>query len=295
MAAPGLTSVWNVPRHSPPRTLTAPISVMPQSVGGAAGGLEVDHAERDVVQRRAEVVEAALADRGSIGPSGGTLSGRPRSSSSERAYRAVEATFDRQARRPSSDPGGRYDRPVTPPATAARPAATSPGSTSPPPAGPAPSTTTRSAASSRSRTSRCSSESVEEVACRWCGTGASVIELSPTTAAPRLGPARAGARHCHTPSVGFGGRVERPVRPVAGRTHGDPCDCPRCRPTNRSSSTATTASCSTPTTCDDCIVTFLCSREPDDAVVIDVAEVRALRLLADSGLAPPLRHRRHAG
>jgi hypothetical protein len=55
-------------------------------------------------------------------------------------------------------------------------------------------------------------------------------------------------------------------------------------------------------TCDDCIVTFLCSDEADDgtgptgsAVVIDVAEVRALRLLAESGLAPPLRHRRHAG
>ena len=56
---PGLTRVWNVPRHSPPRSFTAPISVMPPSAGGAAGGLEVDHAERDLVQRRAEVVEAS--------------------------------------------------------------------------------------------------------------------------------------------------------------------------------------------------------------------------------------------
>ena len=48
-------------------------------------------------------------------------------------------------------------------------------------------------------------------------------------------------------------------------------------------------------TCEDCIVTFLCSSEPQQAVVIDVVEVRALRLLAESGLAPPLRHRRHAG
>jgi hypothetical protein len=47
--------------------------------------------------------------------------------------------------------------------------------------------------------------------------------------------------------------------------------------------------------CDDCVVTFLCSREPDDAVVVDVGEIRALRLLADSGLAPPLRHRRRTG
>lgn len=44
--------------------------------------------------------------------------------------------------------------------------------------------------------------------------------------------------------------------------------------------------------CDDCVVTFLCDREPDDAVVIDVAEERALRLLADADLVPRLRHAR---
>lgn len=44
--------------------------------------------------------------------------------------------------------------------------------------------------------------------------------------------------------------------------------------------------------CDDCVVTFLCGREPDDAVVIDVGEARALRLLADADLVPRLRHRR---
>jgi hypothetical protein len=43
--------------------------------------------------------------------------------------------------------------------------------------------------------------------------------------------------------------------------------------------------------CDDCVVTFLCSREPDDAVIIDVVEVQALRLLERGGLAPALRHR----
>jgi hypothetical protein len=47
--------------------------------------------------------------------------------------------------------------------------------------------------------------------------------------------------------------------------------------------------------CADCVVTFLCSREPDEAVVIDVSEVRALRLLGDAGLAPRLRHRRRTG
>jgi hypothetical protein len=48
-------------------------------------------------------------------------------------------------------------------------------------------------------------------------------------------------------------------------------------------------------TCDDCLVTFICSTEPRGAVVIDVAEARALRLLSDSGLVPELRHRRRTG
>ena len=47
--------------------------------------------------------------------------------------------------------------------------------------------------------------------------------------------------------------------------------------------------------CDDCVVTFLCNAKPDEAVVVDVAEVRALRLLADTGLAPPLRLDRRTG
>jgi hypothetical protein len=42
--------------------------------------------------------------------------------------------------------------------------------------------------------------------------------------------------------------------------------------------------------CDDCLVTFVLGREPDDAVVIDVAEARALRLLSGVGLVPGLRH-----
>jgi hypothetical protein len=42
--------------------------------------------------------------------------------------------------------------------------------------------------------------------------------------------------------------------------------------------------------CGDCVVTFICDREPEDAVVFDAAEERALRLLGRSGLVPPLRH-----
>jgi hypothetical protein len=38
------------------------------------------------------------------------------------------------------------------------------------------------------------------------------------------------------------------------------------------------------------VVTFITGREPDDAIVIDVAEVRAVRLLAAAGLVPELKH-----
>lgn len=49
-------------------------------------------------------------------------------------------------------------------------------------------------------------------------------------------------------------------------------------------------------TCDDCVVSFVCSREPGEALVIDVAEARAVRLLAEGGLLPGLRQvRRGAG
>jgi hypothetical protein len=47
--------------------------------------------------------------------------------------------------------------------------------------------------------------------------------------------------------------------------------------------------------CDDCVVTFICGREPDDAVVIDAEEFRSLRMLADAGLVPGLRHVRRSG
>lgn len=42
--------------------------------------------------------------------------------------------------------------------------------------------------------------------------------------------------------------------------------------------------------CADCVVSFIVGREPGDAVVIDVVEARAVRLLARAGLVPDLRH-----
>ena len=47
--------------------------------------------------------------------------------------------------------------------------------------------------------------------------------------------------------------------------------------------------------CDDCVVTFICNREPDEAVVIDAAEARAVRMLGDAGLVPRLRQVRRTG
>jgi hypothetical protein len=48
-------------------------------------------------------------------------------------------------------------------------------------------------------------------------------------------------------------------------------------------------------TCDDCIVTFVCDRASDEPVVVGVEEVRAVRLLENAGLVPALRLVRRAG
>ena len=47
--------------------------------------------------------------------------------------------------------------------------------------------------------------------------------------------------------------------------------------------------------CDDCVVSFLLDRESDDAVVIDAAEARAMRMLEKAGLVPELRFAARAG
>ena len=47
--------------------------------------------------------------------------------------------------------------------------------------------------------------------------------------------------------------------------------------------------------CDDCVVSYLLGREPDDAVVIDADEARALRMLEQAGLVPRLRFEDAAG
>ena len=42
--------------------------------------------------------------------------------------------------------------------------------------------------------------------------------------------------------------------------------------------------------CDDCVVTYVCNRDPGDALVVDLSDLRALRLLSEGGLVPRLRH-----
>lgn len=67
--------------------------------------------------------------------------------------------------------------------------------------------------------------------------------------------------------------------------------------TMRSMSDSITISCDDCTmldtpACEDCVVSFILDRSPDDAVVIDAEEARAVRMLGDVGLVPRLRHER---
>ena len=44
-------------------------------------------------------------------------------------------------------------------------------------------------------------------------------------------------------------------------------------------------------TCNDCMMSYLCDRPEDGAVVLDLQELREVKLLAQAGLVPTLRHR----
>jgi hypothetical protein len=43
--------------------------------------------------------------------------------------------------------------------------------------------------------------------------------------------------------------------------------------------------------CSDCLVTFMCGDSHESAVVFNLEEQRAVRLLANAGMVPTLRHR----
>jgi hypothetical protein len=44
--------------------------------------------------------------------------------------------------------------------------------------------------------------------------------------------------------------------------------------------------------CDDCVVSFIVGRQPEDAVVVDADQARAVRMLERAGLVPGVRHSR---
>lgn len=43
--------------------------------------------------------------------------------------------------------------------------------------------------------------------------------------------------------------------------------------------------------CDDCVVSFFCAESNEQAVVLNLEEQRTLRMLANAGMVPTLRHR----
>ena len=43
--------------------------------------------------------------------------------------------------------------------------------------------------------------------------------------------------------------------------------------------------------CEDCLVTFLCGGATETAVIFDIHEQRAVKMLAKAGMVPTLRHR----
>ncbi len=43
--------------------------------------------------------------------------------------------------------------------------------------------------------------------------------------------------------------------------------------------------------CDDCVVAFFCNESSESAVVLNLEEQRTLRMLANAGMVPTLRHR----
>jgi hypothetical protein len=80
---------------------------------------------------------------------------------------------------------------------------------------------------------------------------------------------------------------------MAGMTiHGDTSNGGTAPATGREDLTIDCECCALRETaaCQDCVVTFLLGREPDDAVVIDADEARAMRMLERAGLVPSLRY-----
>ncbi len=88
-------------------------------------------------------------------------------------------------------------------------------------------------------------------------------------------------------------RATSPGETIRGdATRGDATYGSATPPTGREDLTIDCECCALKETsaCEDCVVTFLLEREPDDAVVIDADEARAMRMLERAGLLPSLRY-----
>ena len=76
------------------------------------------------------------------------------------------------------------------------------------------------------------------------------------------------------------------------------CQTPSVRYVPMSDTDSVTIDCDTctmqhSTACADCVVTYICDREPTTAVVINLDDFRSMRRLAKAGLVPDLRHQSH--
>lgn len=101
----------------------------------------------------------------------------------------------------------------------------------------------------------------------------------------------------HTPaSSTIGGRIV----PIAPTPRASWVAHPAVRTLRPSPPTAFTIDCAdcehqSTSVCDDCVVSFIVDRHPEDAVVVDADEARAVRLLEQAGLVPGVRHSRRVG
>ena len=66
-------------------------------------------------------------------------------------------------------------------------------------------------------------------------------------------------------------------------------------PTNPISISCDECSLEATSVCDDCVVSFLLGPAEDQAVIVDVMEARAIKLLHQAGLVPQLRFERRVG
>jgi len=107
----------------------------------------------------------------------------------------------------------------------------------------------------------------------------------------RLTPASSGRRSRYTLVPRWGAM---PPQTATDPHHGAPLASATASPV-RSPRTSVSISCDDcalreSPACDDCLVSFVLGREPDDAMVIDAEEARAVRMLTRVGLVPRLRH-----